>query len=72
MRWAVRAVAYANLSSEQSSVALGNKALHCYGLSLSALSESLADPKRAPDDYTLMTVVVLDLFEVGSQSIWSL
>jgi hypothetical protein len=66
LRWAVRAAAYANLSNDQSNVALGNKALQCYGLALSALAESLADPRAPPDDYTLMTVVVLDLFEVSS------
>jgi hypothetical protein len=41
--------------------------LHCYGLALAALKESLTDPRTALDDYTLMTVVVLDLFEVGWQ-----
>ncbi|TAQ89379.1 hypothetical protein B7494_g2269 [Chlorociboria aeruginascens] len=32
-------------------------------LPLSALADALAEPKNVPDDYTLMTVVVLDLFE---------
>ncbi|MCJ1243028.1 hypothetical protein MMC30_000224 [Trapelia coarctata] len=63
LRSAVRAAAYASLSSEQSSNALGKKALHCYGLALSSLAESLADPHVVPDDFILMTVVVLDLFE---------
>jgi hypothetical protein len=66
LRWAVRAAAYASASNGQGNVALGNNALQCYGLALSALGESLADPRTAPDDYTLMTVVVLDLFEVSS------
>jgi hypothetical protein len=65
LRWAVRAAAYASLSNDQDNAALGNKALQCYGLALSALGESLADPKEAPDDYTLMTIVVLDIFEVS-------
>jgi hypothetical protein len=65
LRWAVRAASYANLSNEQNSAGLGNKALQCYGLALSALAEALADTRVPPDDYTLMTVVVLDLFEVG-------
>jgi hypothetical protein len=68
LRWAVRAAAYANISNDQGNAQLGQKALQCYGLALSALRESLADPQAAPDDYTLMTVVVLDLFEVGWQS----
>ena len=65
LRWAVRAAAYANLSSDHSLGALKSKALHCYGLALSALAESLADTRTSPDDYILMTVVVLDLFEVS-------
>lgn len=65
LRWAVRAAAYANLSNAQDSSAIAKKALECYGLGLSALVESLADPGAVPDDYTLMTVVVLDLFEVS-------
>ena len=68
LRWAVRAAAYASLSTEQSSAPLGKKALQCYGLALSALAESLADTRVAPDDHVLMTVVVLDLFEVSLHS----
>ena len=68
LRWAVRAAAYANISNDQGNAQLlGQKALHCYGLALAALKESLTDGRTAPDDYTLMTVVVLDLFEVGWQ-----
>jgi hypothetical protein len=65
LRWAVRATAYASLSNDKGNAAVSKKALECYGLGLSALVESLADPGVAPDDYTLMTVVVLDLFEVS-------
>ena len=64
LRWAVRAAAFASLSNDQSNAVLGNKALQCYGLALSALADSLAEPGVAPDDNILMTVVVLDLFEV--------
>ena len=67
LRWAVRAAAYASLSNEQDDPTLGNNAIKCYGRALSALAESLADIKAAPDDHILMAVVVLDLFEVGSQ-----
>jgi hypothetical protein len=65
LRWAVRATAYASISKEQDSVALGDKALECYGHALSALGEALKDPAHAPDDMTLMTIVVLDIFEVS-------
>jgi hypothetical protein len=68
LRWAVRAAAYASIFSDQGNAALGKNALQCYGLALSALGESLADPCAAPDDFALMTVVVLDLFEVSSHS----
>ena len=69
LRWAVRAVAYASLSNEREDPTLGNNAIECYGRALSALAESLADTNAAPDDHILMTVVVLDLFEVGSKSL---
>ena len=64
LRWAVRAVAYASLSKDQENVAIGNKALQCYGRSLSALGDALKVGAKSPDDYTLMTVVMLDIFEV--------
>lgn len=72
LRWAVRAAAYASLSNEQSSVALGKKALFCYGLALSTLAKSLADRHTVPNDLILMTVVVLDLFEVSLYFNWTL
>ena len=72
LRWAVRAAAYASLSNERDDQTLVNNAVQCYGQALSALAESLADINAAPDDYILMTVVVLDLFEVGSHSFSSL
>jgi hypothetical protein len=65
LRWAVRAAAYADLSKDQDSDVLSRKALQCYGMTLSALADSLATPGKVPDDYDLMTVVVLDIFEVG-------
>ena len=67
LRWAVRAAAYASLSNERDEPALGNNAIKCYGRALSALAESLAQTKAAPDDHILMTFVVLDLFEVSSE-----
>ena len=65
LRWAVLAAAYAGHSKDKNSIHLNEKAVECYGRALSALSRSLADPKMAPDDYILMTIVVLDLFEVS-------
>ncbi|KAI1453382.1 hypothetical protein F4805DRAFT_376604 [Annulohypoxylon moriforme] len=63
LRWAVRAAAYADLAKAQKSDALINKAFHCYGMSLSALGESLSSQGKVPDDYDLMTAVMLDIFE---------
>ncbi|KAI1775423.1 hypothetical protein F4818DRAFT_49507 [Hypoxylon cercidicola] len=63
LRWAVRAAAYADLSKAQSSDALVTKAFKCYGMSLSALGESLSTAGKVPDDYDLMTTVMLDIFE---------
>ena len=68
LRWAVQAAAYADLSRDQDSDALASRALQCYGMALQALGESLATPGKVPDDYDLMTVVVLDIFEVRLQS----
>ena len=65
LRWAVRAAAYADLSKDQDNDMLARKALQCYGMALSALGDSLATSRKAPDDYDLMTVVVLDIFEAG-------
>ena len=64
LRSAVRAAAYASLSKGQDSAALGTKALECYGQSLSALGDALKDTTKSPDDFSLMTVVILDIFEV--------
>jgi len=65
LRHAVRAVSYASLSNDHGSVALAHKALHYYGLALTALAKALAEPDLQPDDYMLMTVVILDMFEVS-------
>lgn len=64
LRWAVRAAAYADLSKDAGGEPLARKALHCYGMALSALGTSLAERAKVPDDYDLMTVVILDIFEV--------
>ncbi|PNP37649.1 hypothetical protein TGAMA5MH_10417 [Trichoderma gamsii] len=64
LRWAVQAAAYADaVSQNQERNALTSKALQCYGMALKALGESLSTPGKEPDDYDLMTVVVLDIFE---------
>lgn len=63
LRWAVRAAAYADIAKDQTGDALAIKALQCYGMALEALGSSLSTPGKAPDDYDLMTVVILDIFE---------
>ncbi|TVY33486.1 Transcriptional regulatory protein [Lachnellula subtilissima] len=63
LRWVVRAAAYAGLAKDQDSDILARKALQCYGMALSALGDSLGMPGKATDDYDLMTIVVLDIFE---------
>lgn len=66
LRWAVQAFAYADLSRRENSQSAVSKALDHYGRSLSALGKSLSEEGKVPDDYDLMTVVILDIFEVGS------
>ncbi|KAI1330938.1 hypothetical protein F5Y16DRAFT_395900 [Xylariaceae sp. FL0255] len=63
LRWAVQAGAYADLSISEKSDVLSRKAWQCYGASLAALNRSLAEPGKEPDDYDLMTIVMLDIFE---------
>lgn len=65
LRWAVQAAAYADLARDSDDDQLARRALHCYSMALSALGKSLAEPGKTPDDYDLMAVVVLDVFEVG-------
>ncbi|KAI0150371.1 hypothetical protein GGR57DRAFT_194099 [Xylariaceae sp. FL1272] len=63
LRCAVLAAAYADESSVLNSRQLAQKALYYYGLALTALGESLGKSSKMPDDYDLMTVVMLDIFE---------
>lgn len=67
LRWAVLAAAYASLSKDNDIGQLGDTALDCYGRALNVLGKSLADSATEPDDYILMAIVVLDLFEVGQR-----
>lgn len=67
LRFAVQACAFADLSREQNSEALARKSLEFYGHALAALGQSLAEKHKTPDDYDLMTTVMLDIFEVFSR-----
>lgn len=64
LRWAVQAVAYAEISSKENSRDAAKLAVQLYGKALAALSESLGSQGKPPDDHDLMTVVILDIFEV--------
>lgn len=70
LRYAVQAAAYADASRQQNSNSDTKKALEYYGKALSALSQSLAEKSKVPDDYDLMTVVILDIFEVFNQHLF--
>ncbi|KAF4989344.1 hypothetical protein FGRMN_9186 [Fusarium graminum] len=63
LRFAVQACAFADLSREQRSEDLVRRSLECYGNALTALGQSLAERHKIPDDYDLMTTVMLDIFE---------
>ncbi|KAH6982090.1 hypothetical protein BKA56DRAFT_672863 [Ilyonectria sp. MPI-CAGE-AT-0026] len=63
LRWAVQAAAIADLSREHDPKLLAPRALECYGQALGALGRSLAEKGKIPDDYDLMAVVILDMFE---------
>lgn len=64
LRWAVQAAAIADLSREHDPELLTPRALEYYGQALGALGKSLAEKGKIPDDYDLMAVVILDMFEV--------
>ncbi|KAK8127738.1 hypothetical protein PG984_008846 [Apiospora sp. TS-2023a] len=70
LRWAVRAASYAEAARDSKGSHIVQKALHCYGEALSALVESLAEPGKTPDDYDLMAIVILDLFEARRPPDW--
>ncbi|KAJ6786937.1 hypothetical protein PWT90_09385 [Aphanocladium album] len=64
LRWAVKATALADMSRlEESNPQAAGAAFDCYGEALAALRDSLSEKGKIPDDYDLMTVVVLDIFE---------
>ncbi|KAF3768092.1 hypothetical protein M406DRAFT_329132 [Cryphonectria parasitica EP155] len=52
-----------NDASSEIEAELVRRALETYGQALSALAESLGKQGKIPDDYDLMTVVILDIFE---------
>jgi hypothetical protein len=65
LRWAVQATALADYSvGRVDSQEIAGQALEYYSQSLSALGKSLAKKGKQPDDHDLMTVVILDIFEV--------
>ncbi len=65
LRHAVQAAAFADCSQEaEPGEQLSQRALECYGAALAALGRSLSEKGKVPDDHDLMTVVVLDIFEV--------
>lgn len=64
LRFAVQACAYADVYSKQHSQAVAKMALELYSRALSELGKSLGMKGKVPDDHDLMTVVILDIFEV--------
>lgn len=65
LRWAVLAAGYASLSKDLEDERLSEIALLHYGKALSVLGKSLVVSQIEPDDHILMTIVILDLFEVS-------
>ncbi|CAH0054547.1 unnamed protein product [Clonostachys solani] len=65
LRWAVEAASLADHSCRKNDADSARKALQQYSQSLNALGKSLSKNGKEPDDYDLMTVVVLDIFEAS-------
>lgn len=63
LRWAVQATGFADMTRTNDGDS-ATKAIEYYGRSLVALEKSLSEKGKKPDDYDLMTMVVLDVFEV--------
>ncbi|KAI5464755.1 hypothetical protein BGZ63DRAFT_412256 [Mariannaea sp. PMI_226] len=63
LRYAVQAAGFADLSREHDDQCLSQRALEHYGEALNALGKSLGKKGKVPDDFDLMTVVILDIFE---------
>jgi hypothetical protein len=64
--WAVQTVALADSARDRpSDASLNGQIGDCYSKALRLLRKSLGENNKEPDDYDLMTVVVLDLFEVS-------
>lgn len=70
LRYAVQAAAYGDVSRQRQSSEDAKKAMEYYGDALAALSKSLSEKGKVPDDYDLMTVVLLDIFEVIVTQDW--
>jgi hypothetical protein len=64
LRYAVLAAAHASSMNDPFEKTSKQQAFRYYGLALSALSDCLKDSISEQDDHVLMTVVVLDIFEV--------
>ena len=64
LRYAVQAAAYGDVSRQKQSSQDAKRAMEYYGSALASLSKSLSEKGKIPDDYDLMTVVLLDIFEV--------
>ena len=60
----IRAVALASLSNELESLEIFKEARKCYVHAIQATNTALQDPIRAKKDSTLLTVILLSLYEV--------
>jgi hypothetical protein len=64
LRFAVRATAYADMASQENNLIVREAAITYYGRALEVLGSAMKDGVEV-DDYVLMNIVVLDLFEVS-------
>ncbi|KAH8880244.1 hypothetical protein GQ53DRAFT_755226 [Thozetella sp. PMI_491] len=63
LRWAVQAAAFADAGRNANVPGVDREVLEYYGMALEALARSLGEKDKVPDDYDLMTVVILDFVE---------
>lgn len=67
---AIRAVAFADLREESAgNVPFRIKARHSYGAALTSMRAIIADQQNLDDDHILSAMLLIDNFEVISQSI---
>jgi hypothetical protein len=69
LRAAIQAAGMAGISNTSYAPQISSQSKAQYGRALNALKQALINPNQATADITLMTVILLGLFEVGQSGL---